>query len=73
MSGVNPSDLDVAEIHDCFSTNELCLYEALGLCKTGQAGEAIDKNLFTYGGKCVVNASGGLISKGHPIGATGIA
>ena len=49
------------------------MYEALGLCEEGKAGEAIDKGDFTYGGKCVVNPSGGLISKGHPLGATGLA
>jgi len=63
----------VIELHDCFSANELCTYEALGLCKEGKAGESIDKNEFTYGGKVVVNPSGGLISKGHPLGATGLA
>jgi len=63
----------VVELHDCFSANELCTYEALSLCPLGKAGEAIDNNEFTYGGKVVVNPSGGLISKGHPLGATGLA
>ena len=58
-------------MHDCFSANELCTYESLGLCPQGKAGEAIDRGDFTYGGKVVVNPSGGLISKGHPLGATG--
>jgi len=60
-------------VHDCFAANELITYEALGLCPEGKAGEYIDKNEFTYGGKYVVNPSGGLISKGHPLGATGLA
>ncbi len=60
-------------MHDCFSANELCTYEALGLCPVGKAGQFIDNNEFTYGGRVVVNPSGGLISKGHPLGATGLA
>lgn len=73
-TGITPDQIDVVELHDCFSTNELCTYEAIGLCKPGKAGESIDKGDFTYGGaKCVVNPSGGLISKGHPLGATGLA
>lgn len=64
---------DVVELHDCFSANELCTYESLGLCPVGKAGQAIDQGHFTYGGKVVVNPSGGLISKGHPLGATGLA
>jgi sterol carrier protein 2 len=70
---VRPTDVDVIECHDCFSANELITYEALGLCKLGEAGQLIDRGDNTYGGKWVVNPSGGLISKGHPIGATGIA
>ena len=74
QAGVTPSQVNVVELHDCFSANELITYEALGLCDEGKAGEAIDGNDFTYGGKrCVVNPSGGLISKGHPLGATGLA
>ena len=72
-TGINPDQVDVCELHDCFSVNELLSYEALGLCETGKSGEAIDRNEFTYGGKVVVNPSGGLISKGHPLGATGLA
>lgn len=68
-----PSDVDVVELHDCFSTNELITYEALGLCAPGQAGKLIDAGDNTYGGKYVINPSGGLISKGHPLGATGLA
>lgn len=66
-----PTDVDVVELHDCFSANELITYEALGLCPPGKAGELIDSNNNTYGGKYVINPSGGLISKGHPLGATG--
>jgi len=73
QSGVNPSEVGVCELHDCFSTNELVTYEALKLCDVGKAGEFIDKRHNTYGGKVVVNPSGGLISKGHPLGATGLA
>jgi len=66
-------DINVVELHDCFSANELITYEALGLCKPGEAGKFIDNKDNTYGGKYVVNPSGGLTSKGHPLGATGIA
>jgi len=68
-----PQDVDVIELHDCFSANELITYEALGLCPEGKAHELIDRNDNTYGGKYVINPSGGLISKGHPLGATGLA
>lgn len=68
-----PTDVNVVELHDCFSANELITYEALGLCPPGKAGEMIDRGDNTYGGKYVVNPSGGLISKGHPLGATGLA
>lgn len=68
-----PTDVDVVELHDCFAANELITYEALGLCPPGKAGELIDRGDNTYGGKYVINPSGGLISKGHPLGATGIA
>jgi sterol carrier protein 2 len=73
QSGLGPENVDVVELHDCFSANELITYEALGLCPVGQAGKYVDENAFTYGGKVVVNPSGGLISKGHPLGATGLA
>jgi len=72
-TGVNPSQVQVVELHDCFSANEMITYEALGLCAEGKAAEMIDNGDNTYGGKYVVNPSGGLISKGHPLGATGIA
>jgi len=63
----------VIELHDCFSTNELLSYEALGLCKEGSAADLVLGGAVTYGGSVVVNPSGGLISKGHPLGATGLA
>ncbi len=73
QSGLGPENVDVIELHDCFSCNELITYEALGLCALGKGGELIDSGAVTYGGKWVVNPSGGLISKGHPLGATGLA
>ncbi|EHB06327.1 Non-specific lipid-transfer protein, partial [Heterocephalus glaber] len=72
-SGLGPSDVDVIELHDCFSVNELLTYEALGLCSEGQGGTLVDRGDNTYGGKWVINPSGGLLSKGHPLGATGLA
>lgn len=72
-SGLGPEDVQVIELHDCFSTNELITYEGLGLCKEGEGGRLIDDDQVTYGGKWVVNSSGGLLSKGHPLGATGLA
>jgi acetyl-CoA acetyltransferase len=60
-------------LHDCFSINEVLMYEALGLCAEGDGGRLIDDGATTYGGRWVVNPSGGLISKGHPLGATGLA
>ena len=73
QSGLGPEDFQVIELHDCFSANELLLYEALGLCAPGEAPKLIDDEQTTYGGRWVVNPSGGLISKGHPLGATGLA
>jgi sterol carrier protein 2 len=73
QSGMGPENVDVVELHDCFSCNELITYEALGLCEEGKAGEFVDSEAQTYGGQVVVNPSGGLISKGHPLGATGLA
>jgi len=73
QSGLGPEDVDVIELHDCFATNELLSYEALGLCEEGKGGEFVDSEANTYGGQIVVNPSGGLISKGHPLGATGLA
>lgn len=72
-SGLSAADLDVIELHDCFSINELLTYEALGLCGEGESGKLVESGVTTYGGRWVVNPSGGLISKGHPLGATGIA
>ena len=73
QSGFGPENVDVVELHDCFSCNEMVTYEALGLCEEGKGGEFVDSEAQTYGGKVVVNPSGGLISKGHPLGATGLA
>ncbi|WP_157357243.1 lipid-transfer protein [Amycolatopsis nigrescens] len=73
QAGLEASDVDVIELHDCFSTNELITYEALGLCPEGEGGKLVDAGDTTYGGRWVVNPSGGLISKGHPLGATGLA
>ncbi|EXJ71209.1 acetyl-CoA acyltransferase [Cladophialophora psammophila CBS 110553] len=72
-AGVRSSDVRVCELHDCFSTNELVLLDALGFAEPGKAHEMVRRGDITYGGKMVVNPSGGLISKGHPIGATGLA
>ena len=72
-AGVGPQDLDVVELHDCFAQNELLSYEALGLCPEGGAARFVDDGDNTYGGKIVTNPSGGLLSKGHPLGATGLA
>jgi len=72
-AGITADQVDVVELHDCFSANELITYEAIGLCPEGGAGAFIDAGDNTYGGKVVVNPSGGLISKGHPLGATGLA
>ena len=73
QSGRGPEDVDVIELHDCFSTNELITYEALGLAAEGEGHTLVDAQDTTYGGRWVVNPSGGLISKGHPLGATGLA
>jgi acetyl-CoA acetyltransferase len=70
---IAPGDVDVIELHDCFSANELITYEALGLAAEGEGHHLVDSSDTTYGGKWVVNPSGGLISKGHPLGATGLA
>ena len=73
QTGLGPRDLDVIELHDCFAQNELIMYEALGLCGEGEAASFIDRGDNTYGGQFVTNPSGGLLSKGHPLGATGLA
>jgi sterol carrier protein 2 len=72
-AGVGPEDIDVIELHDCFTANELLTYEGLGLCPEGGAEKFIWDGDNTYGGKFVTNPSGGLLSKGHPLGATGLA
>lgn len=72
-AGVGPDDIDLVELHDCFATAEILHYENLGLCKDGEAGRMIDEGATALGGKVPVNVSGGLLSKGHPLGATGIA
>ncbi len=72
-AGVGPEDIDVVELHDCFAHNELITYEALCLCPEGGAERFIDNGDNTYGGRFVTNPSGGLLSKGHPLGATGLA
>ncbi|MFC5252624.1 lipid-transfer protein [Streptomyces nigrescens] len=72
-AGLGIEDVDVIELHDCFSVNELLTYEALGMCADGESGKLVADGATTYGGRWVVNPSGGLISKGHPLGATGLA
>lgn len=73
MSGVGPEEIDVVELHDCFTVNELITYEGLGFTTEGGAEKFIWDGDNTYGGKVVTNPSGGLLSKGHPLGATGLA
>jgi len=73
QSGLSPEDVDVIELHDCFAPNELLTYEALGLAAEGEGHKLVDNDDTTYGGRWVVNPSGGLESKGHPLGATGLA
>jgi acetyl-CoA acetyltransferase len=73
QAGVGPEDVSLVELHDCFATAELLHYENLGLCSEGKAGQFIDEGATALGGKVPVNVSGGLLSKGHPLGATGIA
>jgi len=73
QAGIGPDDVDVVELHDCFTANELITYEGLGLTPEGTAEQFINDGQNTYGGKVVTNPSGGLLSKGHPLGATGLA
>jgi acetyl-CoA acyltransferase len=73
MAGCGPEDINLVELHDCFATAEILHYENLGLCKDGEAGRMIDEGEVALGGRVPVNVSGGLLSKGHPLGATGIA
>jgi acetyl-CoA acetyltransferase len=72
-AGIGPQDIDLIELHDCFATAELVHYENLGICADGEAGRLIDEGTTALGGRIPVNVSGGLLSKGHPLGATGIA
>jgi acetyl-CoA acetyltransferase len=72
-AGIGPKDIQVVELHDCFAHNELLTYEALGLCERGGAQKFVEDGDNTYGGQIVTNPSGGLLSKGHPLGATGLA
>jgi acetyl-CoA C-acetyltransferase len=73
MAGLGPDDLDLVEVHDCFTIAEICVIEALGLVEKGQGGKAAQSGLTALGGEIPVNTSGGLKSKGHPVGATGVA
>jgi len=73
QASIEPKDLDVVELHDAFSISELIYIEALGLCQQGEAPELMGKGHFDITGKVAVNPSGGLLSRGHPVGATGVA
>jgi len=73
MAGVKPKDIDLAEVHDCFTIAEIIAYEDLGFCEPGKGGKTIENGTTTLEGKIPVNTSGGLKSKGHPVGATGTA
>ena len=73
QSGIGPDEIDVIELHDCFTPNEILSYENLGLCEEGGATQLVAEGNNTYGGNWVINPSGGLMSKGHPLGATGLA
>jgi acetyl-CoA acetyltransferase len=73
QAGIGPKEVQVCELHDCFTANELITYEALGLTEQGTAERFIWDGENTYGGQVVTNPSGGLLSKGHPLGATGLA
>jgi len=72
-AGVGPEDLDVVEVHDAFTIAEILHYEALGLCRPGEGGKLVEEGQTALGGRCPVNVSGGLLSRGHPVGATGVA
>lgn len=73
MAGKSPDDIDVLEVHDCFTIAEICVMEALGIVEKGQGGKAVEEGLTSLDGKIPINTSGGLKSKGHPVGATGVA
>lgn len=73
MSGLGPKDIDIAEVHDCFTIAELCIMEALGMVERGESGKAVESGMTARDGKLPINTSGGLKSKGHPVGASGVA
>jgi acetyl-CoA acetyltransferase len=73
VAGIGPKDLQVAEVHDASAPAELIIYEELGLCKPGEGGRLVDEGVTALGGRTPVNPSGGLLAKGHPVGATGVA
>ena len=73
LAGVEPEDVDVCELHDCFAIAEIVHYENLGFCARGEGGRFIDEGMSAIGGQVAVNPSGGLLAKGHPLGATGVA
>lgn len=73
QAGIGPQDVDLAEVHDCFTVAELCHYEDLGFCKPGEGTRLIESGDTALGGRIPVNSSGGLLAKGHPVGATGLA
>jgi acetyl-CoA acetyltransferase len=73
QAGIGPDDIDFAEVHDCFAIAEIIHYEDLGFCERGEGGRFVESGLSSIGGKVAVNTSGGLLAKGHPIGATGVA
>jgi len=73
MAGAKPDEVDVAEVHDCFTIAEIIAYEDMGFCKPGEGGKMIEEGVTTLGGRLPINTSGGLKSKGHPVGATGTA
>ncbi len=73
QAGIGPEDIDVCELHDCFSIAEIIHYESLGFCQKGEGGRFVEEGKSEIGGKVAVNPSGGLLSKGHPLGATGVA
>src|SRR3546814_6722468 len=73
QSGISPDDVDVVELHDCFTSNEILTYEALGLASVGGAEKFVMDGDNSDGGRVVVNPSGGLLARGHPLGATGLA
>jgi acetyl-CoA acetyltransferase len=73
MAGIGPEDINVAEVHDASAPAELVIYEELGFCKPGEGGKLIDDGVTELTGRLPVNPSGGLLAKGHPVGATGVA